>query len=457
MAIEEMELALQHIRDKPYTLGKDKDVLVTGLSTIAQWYTNLDRHEIATEKLGGAIEPHPEYYTGHCKLLKLLVDHGQINEALAHVWGLAGKPISQGKLYRLEDLLLGFVVASKDPRSYFETLFTATKNDELFEVVLKSMENATTFTEQDKQTFKVIALLLCRGVGRTRHTKDESRIESAAKLWKDSCIKGSSTNSHDAYSTTKKATSCVVNYHFTQAMKARTINQGPGSYIDVFQYLISSAHTFYRVSDGLRYTLAAFYSLSAEEHKARQLLLRDMKSALELLSDDDLSNDWQGFEMIAKVSLHAGSDLVALSAYPLLGPADRDFSKEEELDSARSIAKTAVGKISKSATSKQSLPDTNHTSEPEIGDLKGNIYDKCDGGCGHSWTYADDFCCCRVCADVHLEIGCLKKLKNDHLTQFVCSPDHDWLYIPPWSTEEYRSVGKGKVRVDRELVEGKRV
>ena len=71
----------------------------------------------------------------------------------------------------------------------------------------------------------------------------------------------------------------------------------------------------------------------------------------------------------------------------------------------------------------------------------------CDGKCGTTWSYPDDYYCCKSCPDVQFCEDCLDKLKAGKLRRFICSPDHEWLHVPKWDDEEYAKVGRGMVKV----------
>jgi hypothetical protein len=84
----------------------------------------------------------------------------------------------------------------------------------------------------------------------------------------------------------------------------------------------------------------------------------------------------------------------------------------------------------------------------------------CDGSCENPkarWSFADDFYCCKFCFDVQFCRGCLDKLRSGKLQKFVCSDNHEWLHVPKWDDERYLAVGKRKVRIRGQLVDGARV
>ncbi|KAI4198227.1 MAG: hypothetical protein LQ350_005389 [Teloschistes chrysophthalmus] len=169
-----------------------------------------------------------------------------------------------------------------------------------------------------------------------------------------------------------------------------------------------------RNGEDLQLVLASFYRSMGKQEAARQLLLNQMKSGIDLLSDDDPESDWVGYRTIAQVLLHMEDDLNALSARFLWGI------------SRRSLAKGGACPI------------------------------YCDGRCNKLVSWMDSLWFCKICEDVQFHDECLTKLRESTLTRYICSPDHEWLYVPP-SVEEGKAIGEGNVRVGGELQDGKRL
>lgn len=184
----------------------------------------------------------------------------------------------------------------------------------------------------------------------------------------------------------------------------------------------------------LRLPMAALYNEANKRDEAKKLLLNDMKSGLDYLSDKDPENDYLGYELIANTLMHAGDDLNALSAWSLYWP--ERYSRNDE-DGAK--------------------PDENLSDEErEAAKEKDMKFPRwCDGACTVRWTYADSIWFCKVCDNVQFDDACLRKLRKGTLQKVVCSPEHTFLKVPSW-TKELKATGKDRVRVGGELVDGKR-
>lgn len=177
--------------------------------------------------------------------------------------------------------------------------------------------------------------------------------------------------------------------------------------------------------------------MSGKQIASQELLLNEMKNGIDILSDDDPTNDVAGYIMIADILTHTGDDLNALSAWSLIGPGVRYEKTGDE--------KAKDG-------TEPSLPA--QKTSPVQEDWASGYY--CDGLCDKHMTVADSIWCCKLCSSVQFHDECREKLLKGALTHFVCSPEHDWLHVPPL-IDEFQATGKGRVRVEGELKDGKRV
>ena len=71
-----------------------------------------------------------------------------------------------------------------------------------------------------------------------------------------------------------------------------------------------------------RLLVGRYYALTGNFEKARVYFKKEMQCGLDLLSDEDPSNDWMGYLKLAETLMHFGDDLNALSAWSLLIPDD---------------------------------------------------------------------------------------------------------------------------------------
>lgn len=215
------------------------------------------------------------------------------------------------------------------------------------------------------------------------------------------------------------------------------------------------------------------YSLMGQEAAARNTLRRDVQEALELLSDDDISNDWQGYEALALALTPLSDDVNALAAWSLLCPITD--SKVEESDSNSSLssdeeeaiagaddveddncATTPIATEDASnivnTVSADSSKATHKISSHNKGD--GPMGYSCDGLCGRSWSFPDDMYFCKDCRDVQLDTPCYEKLKEGTLKfgRAHCYTSHDFLHVPSWDVEAIQKVPQGSVKVGEQIL-----
>lgn len=165
-----------------------------------------------------------------------------------------------------------------------------------------------------------------------------------------------------------------------------------------------------------RQLLARYYALCGKMEKAKTVIRPFVKFNIDLLSDDDPRNDWQGFGGLAAHFMFAGQDDNSLAAWSLIRPNEED----EDTDA--------------------------------IKELEGPIDYQCDGRCGTMWSYADDMYICRDCADVQFDESCLRKLQEGNLALQVCSKSHEFLHVPKYDDEKVKKIGKENVMVGQEVM-----
>lgn len=226
--------------------------------------------------------------------------------------------------------------------------------------------------------------------------------------------------------------------------------------------------------------LARFHSLMHNTQAARNVVRHHVKAGLDLLSDEDEENDWQGYITLA-VTLTPIDDTHALAAWSLLAPieyttqisvvekADHEADHEEVDLGAQELALSTdvdthgpEGKTKASivTTTEVDIPAENDTktlkessiTEPTTVSQEGHLGNCCDGECGTEWPFADDMYYCKDCPDVQFDERCLAKLRAGTLGKKVCNPSHEFLYIPKWDKEAQKHIPKGSVRVGSDVL-----
>jgi hypothetical protein len=188
-----------------------------------------------------------------------------------------------------------------------------------------------------------------------------------------------------------------------------------------------------------------------------------IKIGLDLLSDEDPDNDWQGYLRLAVALMHAGKDTDSLAAWSMIGP--NDFRQAEDLDGVDDGDETmpgipqaekhddSIGLKEPEANGQPSSDPLQDQTVPKLPRTKtqstsvGPMEYQCDGDdCSHTWTYSDNIHVCKDCLDVMFADPCLEALRKDALEDKICGPGHEFLHVPPWDPVEAQHRGPTKLR-----------
>lgn len=453
LAADEMETVLGAFR-KTDDLRKEKAVrFVQNLRYLAIWKTELKEPDEAIKLYREALDIDPYEYKCVHGLLKVLESQGRIAEAqslLDHMRDQSGKKQTKKHgVNLLVEMHLDFAL-DDNGADYYRTIFSITQKSQDYESLHQTLQSAIDVARHGKNGTTenndlLGVLLFYQGSALARKHNDKSK---AIPIWEE-CYKLALTMATPALMQAgRDAVREMSSYYFTQAIAAGYGSQGAQDHLQnlirfatisvenknewwVYEDVVS------RTSEMAKLLLGRYYRINGELAKAQEYLRVDVQSGLDLLSDEDSENDWQGYFKLTQVLLHYGDDLNALSAWSLIAPHDLKahsvVSEEETKVSEAPASSTAVIKRS------------------------GYVSQTCDGYCGKEWGFADDFYCCKYCLDVQFDQKCLDRLRAGTLDRDICSKDHEWLHVPPWSDEEYFAVGKGRVRVGGEMRDGKRI
>lgn len=318
----------------------------------------------------------------------------------------------------------------------------------------------TKFGSDGRKLDPILAkLYLAQGLAHALSDRSEEGFRKAYDSWMSSL-----TINNDQYWVAYQAASAAASYQYAQLLKANS----PEPYIRKLKELVDLAD-----SRRIGRVLTQAYCFTDQLDLARGVMRIYVENALELLSDDDLDNDWMGYEGLVNPLMAIGDTANALAAYsliqplpsavsrpispdangmPITGDTSAEPPKEDQADSNPASAMTAHEDADPSAlTADQDVGALPGGLPASIGVAKpsGPLSIRCDGECQSKWTLPDDFWECRVCNDVFFCLPCLQKLKNDKLSQWVCHKTHSWVHVPAWSQEERDRVPKGSVCVPR--------
>ncbi|KAJ5360801.1 Tetratricopeptide-like helical [Penicillium concentricum] len=166
--------------------------------------------------------------------------------------------------------------------------------------------------------------------------------------------------------------------------------------------------------------IARYHALQGDEKKAKDALRLYIKRNIDILSDDDPSNDWQGHLGLAIYLMFAGQDVDCVAAWSLLAP---PYDPQIDSDS----------------------PETEIWPEPT------RLWEKCFG-CLDRIVNADDIYVCRECNNAKFHAHCYTMLREGTLAGAVCGKDHEMVHVPPYDPAERERVGEGNVLVGEEVI-----
>lgn len=222
-------------------------------------------------------------------------------------------------------------------------------------------------------------------------------------------------------------------------------------------------------SPGPKSMLASFYTFKGKRDKARDIFRPDMVQAFNILSDDDMSNDGEGFGALRNLLNHTGDYENSLRAAFLLPTWRFDdevlkellAGEEPSLEAASAellrFYQTECSRDNKMAYNFRKTWDEAKrlASEAKEGSETATCYNKVvkifdqieDGftswhfscnNCVRLWDYDNGLHICKYCYDMELCDNCWNELQSgDAGKGLACSKTHDWWEVQPWTTEKY--------------------
>ena len=409
-AVEEMESVFLNLRNKEGVTPDEKASLVRDLIISAKWQAELHNNDDAVSKLREAIRLDEYHYLGYYELLKIYVDTDQGSEALRVLNEMRTESAKDTKLSRLEAIFMEFLELKEEKSlAYFEKVFRVTRHSDMFKVVLQTLEGRLTSARETNATSDLIKLLLCHGVALAHYSAEEKGLEAALTHWTECCKLMAQCESLEDFSSVLSAATHFLDYHFSQAESPRSPSNSFETRVAELTGFMGDVPDTFTFGQPFHQLIGGFYSLMGKQDTVQKLLLNDIKTGIDLLSDDDPENDFIGYEMMGNVFSHTADELNALSAWYLF--------------------------------------ENQNKSGPHF---------SCDGGCNRYIPGENAYWLCEVCYNTGFDDECMQKLRRGTLNHYVCSRDHQWLRIPS-CVEEFKATGKGRVRVGGEFKDGKRI
>ncbi|KAI1750250.1 hypothetical protein F4782DRAFT_509799 [Xylaria castorea] len=204
---------------------------------------------------------------------------------------------------------------------------------------------------------------------------------------------------------------------------------------------------------------ARYFHLHGDDARARKLTRDMVMQALELLSDDDLANDYFSFWDLGQIFSTLGDEVNVFTTWDLMTRARKVEMDMYEVKRKAWEERTAKGDkkqqeatqdTNTALTEAKNLEEPDGLSEPEIPIMQIAV---CDGACGHEWTYPSEMW---ICADdlgrLQLDENCYRKLKGGTLQGKICHKDHTFYHIGKRNKEDLDKVEDETVHVGDRVI-----
>ncbi|KAH7309813.1 hypothetical protein B0I35DRAFT_440677 [Stachybotrys elegans] len=233
---------------------------------------------------------------------------------------------------------------------------------------------------------------------------------------------------------------------------------------------------------------AGYYSKKGDTARVKKLLQGSIKSSLEMLADDDLSNDewslWNlnkafsiaedivNLEAVLEVMAHTKKAQVEENRRQLavwnrkVQGYGKEVEKKEEADKEGSAGE---GGMASSGGESDGQPNAAEGTEgktpawewrrPADGEITSAPFEvhpaivHCDGTCGKFFEHAGGIWHCLSCAgERQFEDECYQKLQDGSLTVELCAKDHKFIRIPDRDEADLNAVPLGSVHYNGAVI-----
>lgn len=250
--------------------------------------------------------------------------------------------------------------------------------------------------------------------------------------------------------TKRRASVCLARYYFQQALDTGVGSEDANKYVRKLEKLVKTrarsvndSSTFTSASDSA-IILGQWYRLNGRNEDARACFSPSIQEGLQILSDDDPSNDEEGYFKLSMALMAADDDKNAIAVLRLYGVHADDESSNRMIDSLESIENEK-----NESSAKEEENDNDSSSVSADSEIHATL--KCDGICNREFPNCDSIYFCRYCSDIGFCGDCMRLVKDGEMPLNVCNRKHEWLFVPP--RPQMTKNDKSKILVGDVLVD----
>lgn len=446
---------------------------------------------------------------GQVAYMKAILTSGDVDGAKKMLQSILAKDVTEGSMVRVLKMIARDVAHSIT----ISKIFTIAQGDSnLLKGVIGALENATASARPGDGTASDMSeddrfaedeargvLLYHRGMMEAYGLSPDGAgsVRGALALWHECRDQLFAIGGPVASTTRTDATTELAKYYFQSLVR----DQGPPEHMEALAKLAKEDSSV-EGGDPVGY-LAALYALRDEKDKARALLSRRIKTALQVLSDDQPDNDYFGHRALFKSLAHFRDFDNSAAALTLMGTPDlltdalhfnaEDISDEDEWDKdeimeqwnnmGSQIVRAVKDQVPDSSQQARRIEiaqehvdaleavDSQKARTTVIDLLKRRIfnlketyaatmdfvlsrYDLLCNGLGPSGTLCDktagfdlEFYHCIYCQSCDFCPDCFEKLRQGPHQSMQCSSEHTWIKKPRQGTEFYGGFDAKSIRL----------
>lgn len=292
-----------------------------------------------------------------------------------------------------------------------------------------------------------VGYLLCHlGILYKQYYRDEP---SAVRIWEHVLkLAQHPPNSSNVPSAGLIASRCLAESYFDKALEAEKGSVHQMSYIQMLENLAkglpstkveavegSSEWGFTLTRNDTSLVLGHLYQVLGKTSLAKDCFATHVRLAVDLLTDDIIENDAQGYGILSDVFTKAKDDDNAFTALLLAYP-----RMLYSIDEAVEKESNGIGGIEGDNDDHNSRTDDRHPGYTDCGnseassaiekdDRDGLVY-QCDE-CNREFAKAGDLHTCRLSYDLEFCDECIKLIKEEKTKIMQCHPKHEFFRIPP--------------------------
>ena len=310
---------------------------------------------------------------------------------------------------------------------YFTIIAIAASETNYTDYLIKAYTQAIYAARKALKMIIAIALELCLAKIYGQYIGERKK---AVRIWNKIVDTFAGSKEQTEMGKTKRVASLhLARYYFDLALNAGIGSNDAEKQIRKLEKLakpkIRSVHDSpaFIGATGPAVILGLWYRLNGSNENARACFKPSIQEGLYMLSDDDPNNHQQGYSHLVHVLIAAGDDKNVIAIIHSIGHYPDDGKSEPPLDSLEKVEnkKNEIAGQEREGDENRDNDDT---------DDKPPLF-TCDGICYREYSNFDNGYLCRYCFDFGFCKDCMKLLKDDKMHLDICSPQHEWLHIPP--------------------------